>query len=230
MPANYFLAIDYDDHSVEDRRLNVYRAVVLTLPDMIKAAEPDIRFATNDPVEDFKSAHRLVYALQLRYPASFMFSSSVNDFVVDCYGYRFDEAGYLELDPEEPLFKGETIPFKTLSQDEKLAVAVTKSCFAEARGAAYLHQKECEVLEPFFLKADHTYREFCHRFGLDVQPIFDETHYRRERVACGDALFTEVYGTDKKHAGIALGRKDLGHVAAEGSASTIAGSYDGHAC
>lgn len=210
MPANFFLAIEYDDHSVENRRLNVYRAVVLTLPDMIQAAESEIRFATNDPVEDYKSAQRLVHALRVQYPAAFLYSSSVNDFVHDCYGYRFNADDFLEENPEEPLFDGEVIDFDALGLDEKIAVAVTKSCLGESRGAAYLHQKVYAPLWAFFLSADHAYRTFCHRFGLRVEPIFDETHYRRERLACGDALFTEVYGREPAHTGIVLGRKDRG--------------------
>lgn len=213
MPHSYYLSIDYEDNSVEDTRQNVYRAVVLTLPDVMQATEPEIRFATNDPVEDFKAAHRLVHALRVRFQSPFMFSSSVNDFAVHCYGYRFNEDDYLVEDPEEPLFDIPTIDYEPLSLDEKIAVAVTKESLGEVRGVTYLHKKAYAPLESTFLEADRAYREFCFRFGLRVEPLFDEEHYRRERLAMGDALFTEVHGAEPQYAGLALGRKDRGHAA-----------------
>ena len=83
--SNAFLSIDYDTD---------YQAVVVTNPD-----KTEVRFETGDAVADYQSAisyaRTLVDAGRAIYVLT---SSSLNDFVFDVDGYRFDENDMLQID------------------------------------------------------------------------------------------------------------------------------------
>jgi hypothetical protein len=80
-----FLGIDYDDD---------YQAVVVSLP-------PDgaeTRFETGDPPADWKAA--VAFAARER-GVPCMTLSSLDGFVFDVKGWRFDEHDNLEADPRD---------------------------------------------------------------------------------------------------------------------------------
>lgn len=84
---NVHMHIEYGD---------AYEAIVLTAPDGKKH-----RFATGDPSADY--ARAVVQGMWMAASADcfLMTSSSVNDFVWDVPGYRFNADDLLEIDPAD---------------------------------------------------------------------------------------------------------------------------------
>lgn len=92
MRTSLYLSVDYDEAP------NTYRAFVLTDLDDVEH-----RFENGDPVKDYTNMLQYAYELSEKYPGvRMMESSSVNHFVWDVPGYRWDENDMLVLDEKEP--------------------------------------------------------------------------------------------------------------------------------
>jgi hypothetical protein len=86
-----FLTIEYD---------TAYKEVTVIGP-KLWGSFPVKRFASGDPVADFSRA--VVFAMEesRKTGEPVMTTSSVNDFVYDVPGYRFNEQDLLEIDPRD---------------------------------------------------------------------------------------------------------------------------------
>jgi hypothetical protein len=85
---NVFIGIDYD---------TAYKAVIITEP-----GGAEKRFETGDPVADFRSA--VIHGQGLiedRKAITFMTLSSLDGFIFDVPGWRFNEDDMLEVDPND---------------------------------------------------------------------------------------------------------------------------------
>ena len=179
---NFHLAIDYDEGEQD-----TYRAVVLTIP-----GGHEFRFGTRDPAVDFKRAQMIAYAAQIKYPgAATMMSSSVDHFVMDGDRFRWNEHDEM-VEIEVPA----QVDYDALGRDQQYAVAVMRSSLQSTRTIAWQQAQAYPDLADVFVQMDDAYRAFVYRYGLLIEPIFDEAAHRLYKVADGDDLFTYVYGKD----------------------------------
>lgn len=84
---NLFLGIDYDD---------AYEAVTVTQRD-----GTDVRFETGDPPADFAAAVEYARKECIRIGCRLMTSSSLDGFVFDVPGWKYDDADMLVRDPRD---------------------------------------------------------------------------------------------------------------------------------
>lgn len=87
MPHSVFMGIDYDAD---------YKACVVTEPN-----DTEHRFATGNPPEDWKAACRKAYELTQTLGVPCMTLSSLDGFVFDVPGWRFDENDMLVKDERD---------------------------------------------------------------------------------------------------------------------------------